>query len=85
MSTDTPIELTEEQQVAEVERYMAETKRALKVMSKNDLIRAVSALLLDKRILINQLNRLQSQNEVLNAKTIPGSTVDNIVADSSKS
>lgn len=70
-------ELTEAEQVAQLEQYMLETKKALKPMSKNDLIRAVSALLLDKRILINQLNRLNAQigvNNVQGSDSIPAAT-----------
>lgn len=50
-----------DQDAQSIQKYMADTKRALKSMSKNDLIRAVSALLLDKHTLVNELNRLTSQ------------------------
>lgn len=54
-----------------LQKYMAETKRALKSMSKNQLIAAVSALLLDKHALVNEINRLTSQNGVLNVTANP--------------
>lgn len=44
-----------------IQKYMAETKKALKSMSKNQLIAAVSALLLDKHALVNEINRLTTQ------------------------
>jgi hypothetical protein len=47
-----------DQDAESVQRYMAETKKALKSMSKNQLIAAVSALLLDKHALVNEINRL---------------------------
>lgn len=63
--------MSEAEQIEQLEVYMAETKKALKGMSKNDLIRAVSALLLDKQMLTNQLNRLtESQKVTDDAKTI---------------
>lgn len=61
--------MSEAEQVGQLDTYMQQTKKALKSMSKNDLIRAVSALLLDKQMLTNQLQRLQSQKVTENAKT----------------
>lgn len=53
--------MSEAEQTQQLERYMSETKKALKTMSKNDLIKAVTALLLEKQVHENVINRLQTQ------------------------
>lgn len=65
--------MSEAEQTAQLEIYMQQTKKALKGMSKNDLIRAVSALLIDKQLLINKLNRRNAQSEVPNATKVSDS------------
>lgn len=59
-----------DQDAQSIQKYMTDTKRALKSMSKNDLIRAVAALLLDKHALVNEINRLTSQTGVNNEKVV---------------
>lgn len=52
------------EEAAQLGQYMAEVKSALKTMSKNELIRTVGALLLDKQLMMQEINRLNSQNGV---------------------
>lgn len=54
--------MSDAEQVADLERYMANGKKNLKTMSKNDLIKSVLVLLIDKQMLQNQLQRLMSAN-----------------------
>lgn len=50
---------TEEQQ--QLEKYFGEVKKSLKNYSKNQLIRTIGALLLDKKIMNEEINRLNGQ------------------------
>lgn len=43
-------------------RYMAEVKKSLKSKSKNDLIRLLSAVLLDNHLLMKHIERLTSKD-----------------------
>ncbi len=43
-------------------RYMAEVKKSLKSKSKNDLIRLLSAVLLDNHLLMKHIERLASKD-----------------------
>lgn len=52
------------EEAKQLNQYLAEVKSALKTMSKNELIRTVGALLLDKQLLMQEINRLNGQNGV---------------------
>lgn len=56
------------EEAAQLGKYMAEVKSALKTMSKNELIRTVGALLLDKQLMMQEINRLNGQNGVPSEK-----------------
>lgn len=58
------VKMTAEEQKA-FEGYLAETKKRLKTFSKNDLVRMVAALLIDKHALMGMLNVQQEKNSQL--------------------
>lgn len=63
-----------EQNAKEMQQYFSEVKRTLKSMSKNDLIRAIGGLLIEKKVLVEEINRLNGQN---------GNTNENVTGSSS--
>jgi hypothetical protein len=54
------------EEAVQLNKYLGEVKKALKTMSKNELIRTVGALLLDKQLMMQEINRLNSQKESTN-------------------
>lgn len=71
------------EQVLELQKYFGEVKKSLKHMSKNDLIRTIGALLLDKKIMNEEINRLNGQNRNTNEET--ATTLGNDIASKSTS
>jgi hypothetical protein len=59
-----------------MQQYFSEVKKNLKSMSKNDLIRAIGGLLIEKKVLVEEINRLNGQNRNANVNvTDTSSTV----------
>jgi hypothetical protein len=55
-----------EQDAKQMQQYFSEVKKNLKSMSKNDLIRAIGGLLIEKKVLVEEINRLNGQNRNTN-------------------
>lgn len=64
MQDNTAVKMTPEEQKA-FEGYLKETKQRLKTFSKNDLVRMVAALLIDKHALMGMLKVQQEDSAKL--------------------
>lgn len=51
-----------EEDAKQMRAYFSEVKKTLKTMSKNELIKAIGGLLIEKKVLVDELNRLSGQN-----------------------